>query len=93
MFAIKKYNDLANIRKGKYINNNPPSNITTKTDGWTCSEGHTWSATYHSIEWGTWCRKCINQSIITLEDYHYSAKEKNGKYLKILYLITQNILL
>lgn len=75
---------LAKLRRGKclskhYINNS------TKLE-WQCRCGYVWSATPNHIKNGTWCPKCADQLIPTIEDMKNVADRRGGKCLSNAYI-------
>jgi hypothetical protein len=43
-----------------------------------CSQGHTWNASWHSIQKGTWCPFCSKRAKPSLRDLQAKAAERGG---------------
>ncbi len=75
---------LAKLRRGKclskrYINNS------TKLE-WQCACGYRWMASPGHIKNGTWCPKCAEQLMPTIEDMRELADGRGGKCLSDKYV-------
>ncbi|WP_434715931.1 hypothetical protein [Paraburkholderia sp. A3RO-2L] len=46
-----------------------------------CERGHTWSASWHSIQKGTWCPFCAKRAKPSLQDLQKKAAERGGTSL------------
>jgi hypothetical protein len=70
---------LARKKGGKCLASKIPNNGTPIP--WQCAEGHKWSATYDSIQQGSWCPYCAGIIPITKEDLDKVAAKHGGKCL------------
>ena len=52
---------------------------------WRCEKNHTWSATYHNIQRGSWCPVCAGRRK-TIKHCRNLAKEHNGECLNEAYV-------
>lgn len=54
--------------------------------GWSCAEGHTWQATYRSVQRGAWCPTCIPRSSrLDARALHEAARAQGGQCLSRTY--------
>lgn len=52
--------------------------------GWQCASGHTWEATFHSVESnGSWCPTCAEESNARLAPFRGAATRNRGELLSI----------
>jgi len=76
---LQEYKDICK-ELGEYILDYIPSGIVIPINGWKCDTCDTiFSATYHNIKTGSWCRKC-RLNIKDLNDYKEICKPK-GEYI------------
>jgi len=60
---------------------------------WTCSEGHSWAATWNAIYSGKhWCKYCADNSPVTLQDAQKLAESRGGKCLSKVYINAHDLL-
>lgn len=82
-----KLRELARIQGGEclatsYINNKTPVR-------WRCELGHEWDAKPNDITNGQWCGKCAGNQLLTIDEMHETARQRNGLCLSEEYINSQ----
>lgn len=74
------YYALAESRQFKWIDENLPPNVSTKTL-WRCDKGHEFETPYNTILQGCGCPYCAGNVKKTEKDYHDLAKSRGFKWV------------
>lgn len=79
---LEDYKKLAIRREYQYILDHIPfKNVRIPIEGWKCSKGHVWKASYNNIDKGRNCPTCAGKLIKILTDYQKLAIEKGFTYI------------
>lgn len=86
--TIEECHRMARERNGKCLSNKYINNRYKLL--WECENGHRWESTPNHIQQGRWCPKCRNKlkglyKLLTIEEMHEIAKNRNGKCLATNY--------
>jgi hypothetical protein len=73
------YHVLAQLRGFKWTSIALPENTQTKTS-WQCKKGHSWDASYNTIQQGTGCPECCGKMPKKAVDYHALAQLRGFKW-------------
>tara|TARA_Y100000294_G_C8536531_1_gene329303 strand:- start:33 stop:1193 length:1161 start_codon:yes stop_codon:yes gene_type:complete len=81
---IKTVQELAKKKDGKCLSKKYVNSYSKLI--WECLKGHVWEATPNSVQSGTWCPKCSERELLTIELMQEVARKKGGKCLSKKYI-------
>lgn len=76
----RDYRSIGRARDIRWIGQVVPDHVGIKTR-WACRHGHTWEATYNTIQQGHGCPWCANHVRKTPEDYQAVARARGFEWL------------